>query len=171
METREQKFMNPYLAGVLLGLVLLASFLVMGRGLGASGAVYRGGVSLLEVFAPTHVASSPAMASMTAAGSPLDNFYVFLLAGVFLGGLVSSYAAGRFGKRIIRGPRVGVASRLALAIGGGVLMGYAARLARGCTSGQALSGGALLSVGSWIFMLAVFAGGYGLAYFVRREWT
>ena len=53
---------------------------------------------------------------------------------------------------------------------GGALMGYGARLARGCTSGQALSGGAVMSVGSWAFMFAVFAGGYGLAWFVRRLW-
>ena len=30
--------MNPYLAGFLLGMVLLASFFITGRGLGASGA-------------------------------------------------------------------------------------------------------------------------------------
>ena len=46
----------------------------------------------------------------------------------------------------------------------------AARLARGCTSGQALTGGALMSAGSWAFMMCVFGGGYALAYFVRREW-
>jgi hypothetical protein len=50
-------------------------------------------------------------------------------------------------------------------------MGYGARLARGCTSGQALSGGAVLSAGSWAFMLAVFAGAYALAYFVRKLWN
>jgi uncharacterized membrane protein YedE/YeeE len=49
-------------------------------------------------------------------------------------------------------------------------MGIGARIGRGCTSGQALSGGALLSVGSWIFMMAVFAGAYCTAYFVRKEW-
>ena len=53
---------------------------------------------------------------------------------------------------------------------GGVIMGFAARFARGCTSGQALSGGALLSVGSWVFMMAVFAGGYLMAPLVRRQW-
>ncbi len=37
-------------------------------------------------------------------------------------------------------------------------------------SGQALTGGALLNLGSWAVMLAIFAGGYALAYFVRREW-
>ena len=50
------------------------------------------------------------------------------------------------------------------------MMGFAARLARGCTSGQALTGGAVLSLGSWVFMFAVFAGGYMLAPFIRRMW-
>jgi uncharacterized membrane protein YedE/YeeE len=49
-------------------------------------------------------------------------------------------------------------------------MGFAARLARGCTSGQALTGGAILSLGSWIFMMCVFAGGYLVAPFVKRDW-
>jgi uncharacterized membrane protein YedE/YeeE len=65
---------------------------------------------------------------------------------------------------------VPAARRVAFALAGGVLMGVAARIARGCTSGQALSGGALMSVGSWAFMFSVFGGGYALAYFMRREW-
>ncbi|MGM0669948.1 MAG: YeeE/YedE thiosulfate transporter family protein, partial [Gemmatimonadota bacterium] len=70
-----------------------------------------------------------------------------------------------------KGPRISVRTRWIMALLGGIFMGYGARLARGCTSGQALSGGAVLSVGSWAFMLAVFAGAYALAYFVRRLWT
>ena len=50
-------------------------------------------------------------------------------------------------------------------------MGFGAKLARGCTSGQALNGGATLSVGGWAFMIMVFVGAYGMAYFVRRQWT
>jgi hypothetical protein len=163
------RFVNPYLAGVLLGLVLLASLLLTGQGLGASGGVYRVGVSAVDAVAPHHVQGGSYL-SQAAAGSPLDNFYVFMVVGVFLGGLVSSFAAGRWGGRVLRGPRIGVRMRLLLGFSGGVLMGFAARLSRGCTSGQALSGGALLSVGSWIFMLAVFAGGYALAYLLRRQW-
>jgi uncharacterized membrane protein YedE/YeeE len=49
-------------------------------------------------------------------------------------------------------------------------MGLGAVLARGCTSGQALTGGALLSVGSWVFMIAAFAGGYFGAPLLRRVW-
>jgi hypothetical protein len=171
MNDKAKPYWNPYLAGVVLGLVLLTSFLVMGKGLGASGGVYRVGVSAIDTVAPAHVQSGAYLQSAVADGSALHNFYVFMLGGVFLGGLVSSFAAGRFGVKIVRGPRIDAPTRIALAISGGILMGFAARFARGCTSGQALSGGALLSVGSWIFMMAVFAGGYALAYFLRRQWT
>jgi uncharacterized protein len=49
-------------------------------------------------------------------------------------------------------------------------MGFGAKLARGCTSGQALSGGALFSVGSWIFILTCFAAAYTVAPVARRLW-
>ena len=72
---------------------------------------------------------------------------------------------------VYKGPRISVGQRLVFALLGGAIMGYGARFARGCTSGQALSGGAVLSLGSWAFMFSVFIGGYLLAYFVRRLWT
>lgn len=167
-----EKFWNPYVAGVVLGLVLLTSFLVMGKGLGASGGVNRVAVSAVDVVASQHVDDNAYMARLKADGRPLlDSYFVFEILGVLLGGVVSAFAAGRLKGGVVRGPRIDVSSRLALALAGGVLMGVAARLARGCTSGQALTGGALLSAGSWVFMLAVFAGGYALAYLVRRQWT
>ena len=49
-------------------------------------------------------------------------------------------------------------------------MGVGAVLARGCTSGQALTGGALLSVGSWIFIGAAFGAAYVVAPLVKRAW-
>lgn len=166
-----QAFANPYLAGIALGLVLLASFLLMGKGLGASAGATRLGVAAVNAVAPAHIDANPYLASNKADNrSPLDNWYIFELLGVFLGGAFSAYAAGRMKLGVVRGPRSGVKSRLIFALSGGIIMGIAARLARGCTSGQALTGGALLSVGSWIFMLAVFAGGYAMAWFVRRQW-
>ena len=91
------------------------------------------------------------------------------LVGAVLGGLASAWTAGRLQRDVARGPAIDARSRLYAAIGGGTLMGFA-RLARGCTSGQALSGGAVLSAGSWIFMAACFAAGYALAPFARRLW-
>ncbi len=161
---------NPYLAGIALGLVLLATFLVFGRGLGASGTANRLALTLVSVLAPEHAAANPAIAAIRAHGPPLQNWLCFEVLGVLLGGLLGAATAGRLRFRVMRGPRIGVPGRLALALTGGALMGFAARIARGCTSGQALSGGAVFSVHSWIFMLAVFAGGYAMAWFVRREW-
>jgi len=69
-----------------------------------------------------------------------------------------------------KGPRISNRTRWVLAFAGGIVMAYGARLARGCTSGQALSGGAVLSVGSWAFMFSIFAAGYAVAWFVRRLW-
>jgi uncharacterized membrane protein YedE/YeeE len=167
----ERNFWNPYVAGVVLGLVLLGSFVIMGFGLGSSGALTRVAVGAAHAVAPETVEHNGYFARyFSAGGNVLDNWMVYLALGVILGGIVGAYSSGRMRREIIRGPRVSRASRILLAIAGGALMGFAARFSRGCTSGQALSGGALLSVGSWVFMMAVFAGGYLMAPFVRREW-
>jgi uncharacterized membrane protein YedE/YeeE len=57
-----------------------------------------------------------------------------------------------------------------MALGGGLLMGLGAKFARGCASGQALTGGALISAGAWAFMMTFFGGGYSVAYLVKRAW-
>jgi len=170
MERNPNKFWNPYLAGVALGLVLLTAFLVMGKGLGASNASLRVGVTALEAVAPSHIAHTPPLAKTTSDGHPLDNWLVFEVVGVLLGGFVGAYTSGRLKREILKGPHIGSGARIAFAVSGGAIMGAAARMSRGCTSGQALTGGALQSVGAWAFMLSVFAGGYALAYAMRREW-
>jgi hypothetical protein len=168
---RSERFWNPYLAGMALGLVLLTTFLVMGRGLGASGAANRLSIAVAEALAPSVVATHPSMSALAREGrGVLDDWLVFEVLGVLLGGAVSAHIAGRFRLGVIRGSGVGVGSRLAFAFAGGTLMGLAARAARGCTSGQALSGGAVLSAGAWVFMMAVFGGGYAFAWFLRKHW-
>jgi hypothetical protein len=164
------RFWNPYLAGVALGLVLLTAYVVMGKGLGASGASFRLGVAAVQAVAPAHAVAAPGLHSVAAGGSPLDDWLVYEVLGVALGGLVAAYTSGRLSREVLKGPRISTAGRIGLALLGGAIMGFAAKLARGCTSGQALSGGALLSAGSWAFMFSVFGGGYALAWFVRREW-
>jgi uncharacterized membrane protein YedE/YeeE len=101
----------------------------------------------------------------------LNNSAVFLFLGAILGGALSGWLNGRMKVEIRKGPRISNGTRLVLAFIGGLIMAYGARLARGCTSGQALSGGAVLAAGSWAFMFAVFGGAYGLAYFLRRVWN
>jgi hypothetical protein len=143
---------------------------IIGKGLGASGATFRAGVAALNAVAPAHVAHVPQMAAVTEDGNPLNDWLVFEFAGVLAGGFLGAWTSGRLGREVLRGPTFAPGGRIAMAVTGGVLMGAAAKMARGCTSGQGLSGGALLSVGSWAFLLSVFAGAYGMAYFVRRQW-
>lgn len=165
-------YWNPYAAGVLLGLVLLATFLVAGQGLGASAFPKRVIALGAHAAAPAWTARNPALAHYVEGGvNPLRHWLVIEVVGVLLGGFIGALSAGRVRTCVERGPRISVGARLALAFAGGALMGVAAGLARGCTSGQALSGGALLATGSWVFMLMVFAGGYAGAWFVRRQWT
>ena len=156
--TQPRSYANPYAAGTALGLLLLLSFVVAGRGLGASGAF---------AWIAAHVApANPYFERYLAA----DGWLVAEIAGVIVGGFLSAALAGRLRRGVERGPRIGVRARLACAFGGGAAMGIGAALARGCTSGLALSGGALLSVGSWTFMLAAFAVGFALAPAMRWAW-
>ena len=165
-------YMHPYAAGILLGLVLFGAFFITGNGLGASGGMNRLVVVFEDALFPAHIDRTPYLISMAGGDrNPLENWVVFVTIGTIIGGFTSGYVNGRVKVEIVKGPNTSNRTRLFWAFVGGTLMGYGARLARGCTSGQALSGGAVLSVGSWAFMLAVFGGAYMLAYFVRKLWN
>ncbi len=163
-------YWNPYVAGALLGLVLLATYAVTGRGLGATAAFGAVDAWLVSLVAPEHAAASAALAKYFNDGSPLMSWTLFLVAGAFVGALISGAIGHRIRFIVERGPHVSVNRRLVLAFVGGLIAAYGAKIAKGCTSGQALTGGAILNVGSLVFMLAVFVGAYALAYFVRKEW-
>lgn len=166
-----RRYWNPYLAGIGLGLTLLAAFVIMGRGLGASGGYTAIVSTAVHTLAPEHAQANGMYSTYLENKNPLKDWLVFEILGVLVGGFLSGLLAGRLRVSIIRGPRISSTGRLFFAFGGGALMGFAAKMARGCTSGQALTGGALLSVGSWIFMISVFVGAYAAAHFIRRQWT
>ncbi len=165
-------YSNPYLVGVGLGLVLLSTFLIMGRGLGASGAVSTVVAVGVSKAAPEHASQNNFYKEYLGDGTtnPLKDWLVFEVLGVIAGGFISGSLAHRIKRTTEKGPNVSVRTRLIYAFSGGTIMGIGAKLARGCTSGLALTGGSLLSLGGWAFMLAVFGGGYAAAYFVRRQW-
>ncbi len=170
-EKNIRAYWNPYFGGALLGVLLFLAFFVTGNGLGSSGAMSRITVAVEDIFVPQHVNETPYLGKMAGGDkNPLDFWLVWAFGGVILGGFVSGLLRGRVRLETYRGRGITDRQRWLFALVGGVLMGYGARLARGCTSGQALSGGSVLSAGSWAFMLAVFGGAYGLAYFVRGLW-
>lgn len=168
----EKKYMNPYLAGVLLGLLLIATIYITGRGLGASGAVKSFAVGIVETVAPDHAHNQTFYNeySKDHTGSPLMNWLVFEVVGVLIGAFLSGLISNRLNLVLEHGPRIKSNIRIAGALIGGLLFGFGAQLGRGCTSGSALSGMAVLSTGGLITMAAIFGGAYLFAYFFRKFW-
>lgn len=135
------KYANAYVAGVGVGLALLATFVLTGHGLRVLGAY------------------------------SLDTWIMYEVLGMAIGGALSAALAGRLRVTIERGPRTTSSTRILTAAGGGIAMGVGAELARGCTSGLALSGGAVLSIGAWVFIACAFIAGYAIIPIGRRLWT
>lgn len=163
-------YSDPYLAGAGLGLVLLAAFLLVGRGLGASGAFASSAAGTVAAIAPDAAAASPLFAHYLSAQGPWLEWLSFELIGVMLGAWLSARLAGRLRVEVERPEHLSNRARLSTAFAGGALMALGAVLARGCTSGQALTGGALLGVGGWLFLIVAFAAAYALAPLLRRLW-
>jgi hypothetical protein len=165
------KYMNPYLAGVLLGLVLLMAFFFSGRGLGASGAVKSVVVTAVDVVAPEHTANSEYYSKYVGEGkSPMKAWLVFEMIGVLVGGFLSGALSGRLNWKVEHSPKITVNRRLGFAAAGGILFGFGSQLGRGCTSGSALTGMATLSVAGFVSMMAIFGTAFALAYFLRKNW-
>lgn len=163
--------MNPYVAGTLLGLVLLMAMFISGRGLGASGGLKYCVVSIVGAVDRPHADNSVFYSKYFENGKrPLQNWLVLEVAGVVLGGFISGALSGRLKFRIEKSPGISNARRLVFAFFGGLFFVYGAQLARGCTSGAALSGMAVLSVAGFVTMAAIFGSAYLFAWFFRKNW-
>ncbi len=172
MSTNSKKYMNPYLAGFLLGLVLLASIIIAGRGLGASGAAKNVLITGIGNVATEYAQESTFYESyFTSESSPLNSWLVYLVLGVIFGGFFSGAMSGRLKFKIEHGPRINSGTRLVFALAGGLLFGLGAQFGRGCTSGAALSGMAVLSTGGILTMMGIFGTGYLIAYFFKKLWV
>ena len=166
-----EPYASPYVAGFGLGVVLLASYIFAGRGLGATGAFATIAASTMRAAAPISAQSNAYFAQRLTNGGPFGDWLVVEVIGVIAGGFLSAALAHRLRLGVDRGPRIGLVNRLTIAAFGGMVMGGGAVFARGCTSGQALTGGALLSVGSWLFVAGAFGAGFATMFLARRIWT
>jgi hypothetical protein len=171
MKQIPKKYMNPYLGGVLLGLVLISAFWISGRGLGASGAVKSVVVKGVQTVAPKHIENSTFYSDYTTAHpKPLKSWLVFQMLGVVAGGFLSGALGGRLKFKVEKSPKITNRTRIIFAILGGILFGLGSQLGRGCTSGSALTGMAVLSLSGFLSMAAIFGTAFILAYFVRKLW-
>jgi len=163
-------FWSPYLAGAGLGLTLLASFVIAGQGLGASRAFTVVAGTAMNAVAPAYTATLTYL-SKYIERSPFQDWTFLEVAGLFVGALIGVLISRGFQVRLDRGAAMSVGTRVMTALGGGIMLGFASRLARGCTSGVALTGGAQFALGGWVFVIAMFASGFLFAAMFRRLWS
>jgi len=164
-------YWNPYFGGFLLGILILFTFYITGRGLGASGAMKSTVVTIVDTVTPSHAENNAYYSKFISdEKSPMNTWLVFEALGVLIGAFLSGGLTGRIGWRTQHSPKITPKRRLVFALGGGILFGLGAQIARGCTSGAALSGMAVLSTGGFITMLAIFGSAFAFAYFFRKNW-
>jgi uncharacterized membrane protein YedE/YeeE len=168
---KQHVYWNPYFAGFLMGIILLLTFYLTGRGLGASGAAKAIVTQTVHTVAPTHTENNTYYAEQFKGGkTPISNWLVFEVIGIVIGAFISGSLSGRAFFRVQHSPKITSRRRLWFALLGGALFGFGAQFAKGCTSGAALSGMAVLSLGGFIAMLSIFGGAYLFAYFFRKLW-
>lgn len=160
-------FWSPLAAGVALGLVLLLTFVWTGHGLGATGATTRLTAWMGLQLSPAATAANPYLGPMVENGHPLSSWISWQVLGVALGAVVSAFWAGRLRVQWDGERSIGRARRMATALIGGVLAGFGARVAAGCTSGLGLSGAATLSIAAFVFLAVFFVAGLLVTRLVR----
>jgi hypothetical protein len=171
MKDRSNKYMNPYLAGVLIGLMMIAAYYFSGEGLGGSGAFKKITIAAVNSVAPGYAHEAAYFAPSVENGkSPLNSWLVFEVIGVMMGALLSAAYFGRLTLKMGKSPKVSNRTRIYAAIAGGILWGVGSQLGRGCTSGLIMSGMAVNALSGYIRLAAVFGGGYLFAYFFRKLW-
>lgn len=161
---------SPYLVGALIGVLTMLTFYFSDKPLGASTAYARVAGLMGMMVAPRHTESLKYYQD----NKPAIDWEVMLVVGAIGGSFLAAWQGGeltgqwlspmweaRFGKD-------SYAMRTVVALLGGVLMAFGARLAGGCTSGHGIGGALQLSVGSWIALICFFAGGITTAMLMFR---
>ena len=168
-QAKPAPYMNPLLAGILLGMVLLATFVVTGHGLGATGFTTRLTAWVGMYVVPVATNANDYLGGMVEEGKPLNAWITWQVIGVALGALLSAFLAKRIHLQLDGKKFLGGSKRPITALFGGILAGFGARVAAGCTSGLGLSGAAVLSLAGFTFLGTFFAVGLLVSRFLKEE--
>lgn len=160
-------FWPPLAAGVALGLVLLLTFVLTGHGLGATGASTKLTAWLGMQVAPQATSTNDYLGPMTASAHIMGGWITWQVVGVALGALVAAFLGGRLKVQLDGAARVGTGKRIVTALVGGMLAGFGARVAAGCTSGLGLSGAATLGIAAFVFLGTFFVAGLVMSRLVK----
>lgn len=167
-QLKPKPYWNPLFAGILLGMVLLATFVITGHGLGATGFTTRLTAWFGMYLVPAATNANDYLGGMVEEGRPLDSWITWQVIGVALGALLSAYFARRIQFKLDGSKFLGGSKRPLTALLGGIFAGFGARVAAGCTSGLGLSGAAVLSLAGFTFLGTFFAVGLLVSYFMKE---
>ncbi len=153
---------NPYLVGVLIGLLSIVTFSVANKPLGMStGVAQASGACAMPILGSEQVAANTYWAKTAI---PTWDYSTLFIVGTVIGAFLGAWLSGTF--KVSSASSVWTASfgpskakRLIAAFLGGIIIIYGARLADGCTSGHGISGCLQLAVSGWLFFIVMFASG------------
>lgn len=157
---RNRSYWNPYLAGALSGLVLVASVGLAGKFFGTSTTFVRAAGMIEQTMAPERVAQ---LAYFKKTAPVVDWQWLFVI-GIFFGASIAAKLSGTYKLQALPDMwrdrfGAGIAKRAAVAFAGGLIAMFGARLAGGCPSGHGLSGTVQLAVSGLVALVCFFIGG------------
>lgn len=159
---------SPYVVGSGIGILSWFSFLISGKPIATSTTFARSGGMIEEKISGEKAEQRPYYKKiklninwqwMLVVGVVIGSFFSAILSGDFQVGVwVPSLWEATFGDSALL--------RVIVAAVGGVILGFGARFAGGCTSGHGISGTLQLAVSSWISAICFFIGGIITAHFI-----
>lgn len=158
-----RKSWSPYISGIIIGLLQIPVFFINGS-IGASGATGNLACAFMSIF-HDHDPCFPALKSWWQLG-----FVIGIIIGAYLSKHLSQYnrpSISEVWQTLM--PNYTVTKRIIYSFIGGYIFMLGARLADGCTSGNGISGIALLSVGSLVVIIAMFVTGIIITKFLYKK--
>ena len=159
---------SPYAAGIGIGVLSWLSFLISGKPIATSTSFAQTG-GMIERMITGEKASQRAYYKKI---KLKINWQWMLVIGVIIGSFLSAIISGDF-KTGVWVPSLWKSAfgdnallRVLVAVAGGIILGFGARFAGGCTSGHGISGTLQLAVSSWISAICFFIGGIITAHFI-----
>jgi uncharacterized protein len=161
---------SPYVVGGLIGVLVLCTLALAGKKIGASSAYSDSAGMIGRLVAPRHIASIPYFQN----NKPVIGWTFMIVLGAIFGSFLAAWTGGELTGTYLQDmwtARFGDDSymlRTGVALLGGGLMAFGARMAGGCTSGHGISGTLQLAVSSWIAVICFFVGGIAAAMLMYR---
>jgi hypothetical protein len=160
---------SPYMAGAGIGVLSCLALVLADRALGCSLAFVKARGMIGKVISAEKTMKMEYYQDIV----PQVDWAFMIVPGIVIGAFLSSFLSGTF--HFVWVPALwgsvfggNVVLRVIVALAGGVLLGFGARWAGGCTSGHGISGSIQLSLASMVTAACFFAGGIAVALLLFR---